>query len=426
MPRFQFEDARIDTHVYEKAQQRLAPYFETLRNITEQEGRAYDTPESSINVPSDAMALDALLAAKEHYCSPALKYVFVVGIGGSALGAKALYQALTTSTDQTCELIFLESLDPFVLTDLEKTVVPKITSPDEILVVVISKSGTTTETVANFTWLYTQLQSKFENAVDQRVVAISDDSTSLAAHAAEKGWGTLSIPHQVGGRFSVFTAAGLFPLACVGIDVRDLLAGAQEGRDVALAGIKDNPYCTRALVRYTWYVSGYKTETLFPFHERLATLCAWHRQLTAESLGKKNTQGTPVTLFPDLAQGPEDLHATFQLYFGSLTDQSTTFFGVDDTPEIQLPENSLLSTIAGKNARDVVGAIEQGVEYAYRNSEKPFTNIYLASLTPHELGIWMQGTMIETMLLATLLDVNAFDQPSVEAYKKETQRLLTQ
>ncbi len=424
MPRFQFEDVGIDTHAYQEVAHRLASYFETLRHIAE-EG-TYDTAESSINVPADSAAFEAVISAKDRYSSSTLRYIFVVGIGGSALGAKAIYQALPADADRSCELIFLESPDPFVLAHLEKTVLPKIGSPDETLIIVISKSGTTTETVANFAWLYAGLQSKFGDLVDQRVVAISNEGTPLALEALKKGWGILMIPHQVGGRFSICTAAGLFPLACVGIDVRGFLTGAQEGREAALADTDDNPYRTRALIRYVWYTSGYKTETLFPFHGQLTALCAWHRQLTAESLGKKSASGHPVTLFPDRALGPEDLHATFQLYFGTLTDQSTTFLDVETIPEIQIPENALLPVIAGKHMHSVVRAIEEGVRHAYRTSQKPFTNIQFGALTPHELGTWMQGTMIETMLLAKLLDVNAFDQPSVEEYKKETRRLLAQ
>lgn len=407
MPRFQCEDAHIDSDAVEKAQETLVPYFETLHRVAREGG--YDAPECSINASVDTAVLETVMATKERYVTDALRYVFLIGIGGSSLGAKAVYQAI--APNHGAQLIFVESCDPFELAHIDTHVLSTIVMPEEVLLIVISKSGTTTETMTNATWLLEKLSALFSTDIDRRIVAISDHDSPLSLRAQEKGWGRLVIPRQIGGRFSVFTAAGLFPLACAGVAVDDLLAGARSGRETALHDSGKNPYVERASVRYHWYVNGLEIETLFSFHKRLMGICSWHRQLTAESLGKQIDNGA-ITLLPDCALGSEDLHSVFQLYFG-LTNQSTTFLDVDDVP-----------TVA--SAGEVLCAIEQGVQQAYRKKEKPFASIHFSDLTPYELGAWMQGAMIETMLLAKLLGVNAFDQPNVEEYKKETRRLLAQ
>ncbi len=416
MPRFDFDDVCVDPDALQNARKGLVSYIEALQRMV---GQGYTAPESSINAPSDAAILEAVLATKERYVSASLRFVFLVGIGGSSLGARAVYRALEPEDQPS--LVFLEGIDPFLLTHIETHLLPHIVSLDEVLVIVVSKSGTTTETMANLAWLLERLTSKFEAAIARRVVAISDEGTPLLSHAQEKGWGTLIIPSPIGGRFSVFTAAGLFPLACVGVDVHDLVVGAQQGRAVALRDDDANPYLMRALVRYLWYTSGITTETLFSFHRRFVEVCAWHRQLTAESLGKQTNSGS-VTLLPDCALGSEDLHAVFQLYF-SLTNQSTTFLHIEEIPTVTIPAG-WLKDASSKQAHTIAQSIGQGVVQAYRKKKKPFASIHLERLTPYELGAWMQGAMIETMLLAHLLGVNAFDQPNVEAYKQEMRMLL--
>jgi glucose-6-phosphate isomerase len=297
-----------------------------------------------------------------------------------------------------------------------------------MLVVLISKSGNTMETTVNFEWLYALFSKKFGDTWLHRIVVISNDNSTLFLKAQEKKWHTLNIPEKVGGRFSVLTSAGLFPLLVAGFDIQAFVGGAQAGREQALVFSDTNPFLQRAITRYLWYTSGFTIETLFLFSPQLKALGGWYRQLTAESLGKESaTTRKLVALFPEVACGPEDLHSTEQLYLGSLRTQSTSFLSIRVAPGNTITDGEGVlekKEVMGKKVSDIVSAIQQGVEKTYRDHKKPFIKTELATLSLYDLGEFMQGVMIETMLLARLFGVNAFDQPDVEHYKKETQAIL--
>lgn len=428
MQYFDFDGSLIEADKYKEVCKSLQSYFETLAAVVQEGG--YTKPECSINCAFDSSIFESVAVLAKQVATHSLKYIFVVGIGGSALGTKAVYEVLKDEREESApEIIFLEGPDPHTLSYFQKHLFLLITSTEEILIVLISKSGSTIETTVNFEWLYSMLYKNLGDGLSGRVVVVSDKSSALFSSAQEKGWHTLTISEKVGGRYSVLTPVGLFPLLVAGFDVQAFIQGAKSGREQALVFNNDNPYLQQAVTRYIWYTSGFTIETLFLFSAKLKGFAGWYRQLTAESLGKKSlSTRAPVALLPEIAYGPEDLHSIEQLYLGSLRTQSTIFLSVKDVPQVSISDQNILGKqeIVGKNAGDIMQAIQTGVERAYMKNGKPFMKTQLATLNPFDLGEYMQGVMIETMLLAHLLDVNAFDQPDVEHYKKETQAILQQ
>jgi glucose-6-phosphate isomerase len=429
---FEFDPAHVEDENLEEAYATAFPLIDTLKDASQD--HAYESVFSSVHVPFDE---DILEHVQETYRSMAPSvplYVFVCGIGGSSLGAKAILCAAPPGPVAP-EVLFIESPDPVTIENVRQKVAwDRVAgNPEGILIVVISKSGTTTETLAAFSWLYTVVKAQIGPAIDTRIVAVTDHDSELWHAGTEHSWQTIPIPKKVGGRYSVFTAVGLFPLLTAGVPVSELLRGARQGAEAALCALPaENLFLRSALIRYHWYTRmKLEIETLFVFPPPLLGLGRWYRQLTAESLGKATRDGrNRVHLLADLASGPDDLHSIGQLYFGSLGRASTIFLDADYPANIA--HDALDSSffphagyLQGKDLKDILSSIYAGVTSAYRESGKPYIEKPLPTPDPAGIGYWMQGTMMETMYLAHLLHVDAFSQPDVERYKKITREILT-
>jgi glucose-6-phosphate isomerase len=227
------EHANVETG---EALKRLETYTERLRQI--RQSVAYDEPESSLNLPGDEEQLKQVNDVVSQKVTPALKYSVVVGIGGSSQGAKAVYDALFGARDvleptRFPKMLFAETTDPEWLAQTAR-LLSSLSAPEEVLVTVISKSGGTTETLANFEIIMHALREKFGQASEERVVTITDEGSKLWEVAGAKGIVRLAIPAPVGGRYSVLSAVGLLPLASVGIDIGQLRQGANDMLDRTL------------------------------------------------------------------------------------------------------------------------------------------------------------------------------------------------
>ncbi len=351
-----------------------------------------------------------------------VKYIFVIGIGGSNLGAKAIYDALLGYHDpyeptRAPKMLFADTTDPKII-DTQITFLKK-QKLEDVLFVVISKSGGTTETVVNAEILLRVHHPK------NRVVVITDQDSPLWQEAQKNKFTLLAIPPSLGGRFSVLSAVGLLPLAVAGIDITELQRGALEMNKLCtLTDPAKNPALTFASILYAHYKAGKPTNVLFLFHSELASLGAWYRQLVAESLGK-NSQG----FMPDVAIGSTDLHSLGQLYFDGPRDKVTTFIysgeilGAPRVPNKTI-FGALSRSLTGKSVAEIMDAILTGTKIAYTKQGLPFMEIELPHLDAKNLGSFMQFKMMETIFLAKLMNVNAFDQPAVELYKEETRRIL--
>jgi len=397
----------------------------------------YEEPEASLNLPSDDSLLDQVKALKNKFESSKLKYILDIGIGGSNLGTKAVYDALFGYFDliepgRSPKIIFLDTVDPEFLDKLSKFL--ETVSEEEILVNAISKSGGTTETTANLEIVLAVLKNRFENP-NSRVVITTDFESKLWNKARELGIETLSIPKTVGGRYSVFSTVGLFPLSFL-IDIEELRQGARDAIATAIntdIAESSNAFVSAAVL-FLSSKSGLRINDNFFFHPELESIGKWYRQLMGESIGKEeNLSGEKVFagITPTVSIGSTDLHSVGQLYLGGPKDKITTFVSAEKREvSVSVPENltmpGLVEHIQGKNAAEIMGAILQGVKIAYQKKDRAFMEVLLDDLSVRSLGEFLQFKMIEMMFLGQLLSVNPFDQPNVEDYKVETKNILSQ
>lgn len=389
---------------------KLLPYLRRLKNH----------PETFMKLPADEAVLTEVVHVARNHKN--VKYIFVIGIGGSNLGAKAVYDAQIGyrdlfQTERTPKLFFADTTDPEILAT-QATFVSKQKS-NSTLFVIISKSGGTTETVADAEILLHAHRSK------NNIVVVTDHNSPLWREAQKKKIACVGIPQEVGGRYSVFSAVGLLPLAVAGIDIKALRNGAATMHTKCLlADPAKNPALASAAMLFNHYKKSRNINTVFLFHPELETLGKWYRQLVAESLGKNGRGFTP-----DVSIGSTDLHSMAQLYLDGPRDKITTFIYSASEPSAPRVPNitvfgDLSAFLKGKSAAEIMNAILTGTKRAYTKQKLPFTEIAFSRLDAAELGAFMQFKMMETVFLAKLLKVNAFDQPAVELYKEETMRSL--
>lgn len=426
--------AQLDSNdVFKTLVERTAAYTAQLAGVIG--GGTYDAYESSACLPTDEKLLaDVQALAAEKCQAAALKYHIVVGIGGSNLGTKAVYDALHGYGDvmqagRFPKLLFAETTDPEWL-EAACNLAGTLNSPEEVLVSVISKSGGTTETLANFEIIMDALTTSLGDCRN-RIVAISDEGSALWEQAGIQGVSRLAIPKPVGGRYSVLSAVGLFPLQTVGIDIAALRTGAAEMRGLCLG--EASPAARSAAVLAYHLQQGKTINDNFFFHPELESVGKWYRQLMGESIGKaESLDGREVHagITPTVSLGSTDLHSVGQLYLGGPKDKLTTFVHAATKSTLAVPSNrvfpELVSVINGKTAADITQAILEGVKVAYQKASLPYMEVGLDAVDEHSIGAYLQFKMLEMMYLGQLLNVNSFDQPSVEAYKVETKAILEQ
>jgi glucose-6-phosphate isomerase len=395
----------------------------------------FSEPESSLNLPSDQTILKEVEFLIKKLKTNQLKFVVVVGIGGSNLGTMAIYDAVYGKMDllkikRVPKLLFVDTASPLLLYQIKEIIEMHITHKEEILINVISKSGSTTETVANFEVLYQFCTERFGEIID-RVVVTTDRDSKLWDEAGEKNFARLEIPKLVGGRYSVFSTVGLFPLGLCGVDIKELLSGAKSERDECMQNLDESNAIISATLLYHHYQAGKIIHDTFFFNPELESLGKWYRQLMAESIGKEldvNGKKVSVGITPTVSIGSTDLHSMAQLYFGGPHNKFFTLVYAPSNQAVLLPKKlvlaGLVEGVEGKNIEHIMGAIYQGVKISFQNHQIPFVEIELGEISAHSLGRFMQFKMLEIMYLAQLLQVNAFDQPNVEDYKQETKKLL--
>ncbi len=422
--KFSYEpSAMLKQRKIQKITNALSAYREHLRN--EASAKGYAHPESSLQLPFDEALLVRVKEAAHAIRRPTLQFVIVIGIGGSNLGAQAVYEATAGSmnllVDRLPKLLFLDTVSDEKMTSVTR-VLERHSSLDDVAVIVVSKSGTTTETVANTEVLWAFLEEQFGDPHD-RFAVITDEGSKLWNLAQGKKITCLPIPLQVGGRFSVFSAVGLLPLALSNINVDDLVEGARES---VQDGVSEDITRNHAIVSAALTFIHHKHRSIhntFLFSPKLESLGKWYRQLASESLGKNGRGFTPI-----VSIGTTDLHSQAQLYWGGPDDKWTnlvySFSGdVNDVPH-HLAFPGLIQNLSRKSLENIQQAILGGVKRAYEKTRRPYLEIDLEGINPWELGYYMQFRMLEVMYLAHLMRVNGFDQPQVELYKTTTRELL--
>ena len=393
----------------------------------------YYSSFSSINLPFDRKNIIKIRKLARKYTKAS--YIIVIGIGGSNLGTLSVQEALLgklynqTSEDKV-KILYLETVDPDYLTDIKTIIEREVKNKKKVVINCISKSGTTTETIANFSVLIDYLKENIKNYKDS-IVITTDKNSKLWELGEREGYELLEIPAKVGGRYSVFSSVGLFPLAVIGIDIDQLLDGARKMIETCLSkDIFTNPAALSALIIYNNYKKQKTIHNTFLFANDLESIGRWYRQLTAESLGKeKDLQGKSISngITPITSIGTTDLHSMVQLYLGGLNDKLTTFVIVNEFKnhvEIKENEVDVLPKLYNKEMAFIMNAIIQGVEKTYLNRQLPYMEIILPKKIEYCIGQLLQMKMMEIMFLGHLMNVNPFDQPNVEEYKTETKKYL--
>ena len=432
--RFIHKNSKVPEKILKKHSIKISVYFEQLQEVMDR--NSYDYLESSINCPFDVHTLTKVINMAEKKNNAKLKYIIVIGIGGSNLSTKTIYDAMFGHFDileenRKPKMIFLDTNNPVFIQKLGK-LIENTKDKNNILINAISKSGGTTETIANFEIISKIFLKRFPKALD-RFVITTDYQSELWLEAQKKGIETLAIPQKVGGRFSVFSSVGLFPLALLGIDIQQMLTGAKLMRSRCTHyDTAKNPALQSAIILYEHYKKGIEINDTFVFNPELESLGKWYRQLLAESIGKeKNNQKKIVNagILPTVSVGSTDLHSVGQLYLGGPKDKTTTFVELKKNwTDVAIPKKRMFPTLAenitGKSVVEVMKAIMNGTKIAYKKRGLPFCEVILDEISPKSFGEFMQFKMIEIMFLAKLMDLNAFNQPNVESYKIETKKLL--
>jgi glucose-6-phosphate isomerase len=412
----------------------LTPYVAELAEMVHAGTSGRGLHEESLLLPTDSGVLIAAEIMKERYAHAELKYVVVVGIGGSNLGTKAVYDALYGNEDlgraRMPKLLFFDTASVSTLRVFDEILL-SATNAQEILINLISKSGNTAESIANFEVLYQVLEKRFSD-IASRVVCTTDVDSALWLLGKSRGFGLLPIPAHVGGRFSVFSPVGIFPLLLAGVPVAEFREGGAEMlRTVTLLDQENNPAIKAATELFVAMHEGCAMLNIFHFNPELESLGKWERQLIAESLGKeKDLDGKVVHtgITPIVSIGSTDLHSMAQLYFGGPRDKFTMLIRATENTEVRVSAEGMLAPlvggIGGKSEAEIMEAILAGVEGAYTKNALPFISVRLPSVSARTLGLYMEWRMATVMYTAKLMHVNPFDQPNVEDYKVVTKALL--
>ncbi len=359
------------------------------------------------------------------------KIVVAIGIGGSYLGTRAVVEAMNNSFDA---LHTTDRKNPVLLYAGHNIGEDYLYELSEVLkghqfgIINISKSGTTTEPALAFRILKKQLEDAVgKEEAKYRIVAITDAKKgALRKLADQEGYKTFIIPDNVGGRFSVLTPVGLLPIAVAGVNIRDLVAGAvsmEKATDQAVP-FAENISAIYAAVRNELYKDGKKIEILCNFHPKLHYIAEWWKQLYGESEGKDNKG-----IFPAAVDLTTDLHSMGQwIQDGERTIFETVISVEEPAHKVVVPtdEENLdgLNFLAGKRVDEVNKMAELGTQLAHVDGGVPNVKITIPAVTPYYIGQLFYFFEKACGISGYMLDVNPFNQPGVEAYKKNMFALL--
>ncbi len=364
----------------------------------------YNLPEQNV---------DNILEYTAHF-NEETENIVVLGIGGSSLGSKAIYEFLKPVKTPKRKLYFFESTDPLNIMEILSQI-----DLEKSHFLIISKSGTTVETISIFKYLY-NIQNSASN-----YTFITDEASPLDKFAQEIGSKTFYLPANVGGRFSVLSVVGLLPLALCGVDVKELLSGADKVKE----SFFNDGYLKESLLNkaifYAKYHTTYNINCLFAYSETLRYFSEWYVQLWGESLGKKQCNSafhvgvTPIGLI-----GPKDQHSFLQLIVEGTRDKSVTFIKIEDfqneltVPDIKLPHLESLDILNGITFHDLITMQSDSVIEALQlQGDIPLDEIIIERVSEECIGQLIYYYELLTSLVGQLINVNTYNQPGVESGK---------
>ncbi|MCS7068508.1 MAG: glucose-6-phosphate isomerase [Meiothermus sp.] len=402
----------------------LAAHRESLEAAREALWNRKALPEAFlgwIEVPEDTETLRRVLRYRQ--ANAWVEDFVVLGIGGSALGAQAVGAALGNGP---VRLHFVDNVEPEPILGLLRTLDPRKT-----LVNVISKSGSTAETMAAFLVFRQWLEQAVTDWKKHVVVTTDPAKGILRPYAQAEGLTAFEVPPSVGGRFSVTCPVGTLPLAFAGVDLESLLAGARKSNEQAQSPLEANLPAQTALVNHLFSQRGKNIVVFMPYSTRLRYLPDWFVQLHDESLGKmRDRQGNEVRTGTTAVRaiGTTDQHAQVQLFREGPHDKLIVFLRLlAPSEDLEIPAVKGLEGLDylfGKSFFELLDAEAKATAHALAKAGQPNYTLTIDRLDAYHLGWLLQHLMWQTAFLGELWNINAFDQPGVELGKEYTYALM--
>lgn len=396
--------------------------------LEEAVGRLLEDPPGFMRLPNTREYARASVAVAEEIRGSGATDFIHVGIGGSALGPMALHRALNhpyhnlLSGRRGPRVHFAENTDPGTL-----SAVLDVADPGGTWVNVVTKSGSTAETMANFLVVRGRLIEALGSFGHQgRTIVTTDPEKGFLKEISEReDLRVLPIPADVGGRFSVLTPVGLLPAAVTGLDVEALLSGAARCVEEVEEQKEEHPAVVGAAMHYLMDTErGRNVRVMMPYADALERLAAWFVQLWAESLGKDGKGSTPHG-----AVGTTDQHSQVQLYMQGPQDKVIEIVEVENHPrDLRIPEAyedlEGVGYLGGHTMAELLGVECDATRKALTEAGRPNATIKLGAVDEESIGYLFQALEIQTAVSGSLYGVNAFDQPGVEAGKEITYKRM--
>jgi glucose-6-phosphate isomerase len=350
---------------------------------------------------------------KDYAKSITKKHIVVLGIGGSSLGARAIYEFLLPSNNYNKDLLFLETVDPLKINHCLKKV-----DLNDAQFVIVSKSGNTIETISIFKYLNSLVEIDSSNCT-----IISEAGSILTKFANDNDIKTFDLAENVGGRFSVFSVVGLVPLAMMGVDIDNLLNGC---RRVSDSFFQQTDYYKPIIRKARFLVENkgrFNINAIFSYSSSLESFNKWYVQLWAESLGKVNINGTRQALTPVALVGPVDQHSFLQLIMDGVRDKTVTFIKINDLKDstvipkgtsnkfdildLEYAEGLSFNELLNKQADATIQSVEA-------QQDIPCDVITIRTVDEYNIAKLMFSYQLLVSCIGQFLQINTYDQPGVE------------
>jgi len=362
---------------------------------------------------------------KEYAATITKKHIVVLGVGGSSLGTRAIYEFLLPSNNYHKDLLFLETVDPLKMNHCLKKV-----DLNNSQFLVISKSGNTIETISIFKYLNSLVEINSSNCT-----IISEAGSALTKFANDNNIKAFDLAQNVGGRFSVFSVVGLVPLAMVGVDIDNLLNGCKRVADSFFA--KEGYY--KPIIRKARFLvenkNKFNINIIFSYSSLLESFNKWYVQLWAESLGKVNINGTRQALTPIGLVGPVDQHSFLQMIMDGVRDKTVTFIKIDDLKdETIIPEDtankfdSLACGYAeGYSFNELLNMqADATIQSIQEQDNIPCDVISIRTVDEYNIAKTMFSYQLLVSCIGAFLQINTYNQPGVEYGKINLAEKFTQ
>lgn len=415
-------------------------YKEKISNVISDLNKRKDKPGQWLQWMNLGYSEETVWYVKEYasLVKDRFENILILGIGGSALGGLAVTEALLKpywnlltpeQRNNFPRIFFLDNIDPDQIIGLLKILDLKKT-----LVNVITKSGSTAETMSQYMIIKDLMEKELGDDYRKNIIATTDKKTGILRQLADQeGYKTFVVPDDVGGRFSVFSAVGLLPFALVGIDIDEIINGIKD-MDLSLKNtdIKENIAAQNALIHYLMDTKkGKNLSVMMPYSSRLKYVSDWYVQLWAESLGKEvNKEGERVNCGPTpiKALGATDQHSQIQLYNEGPNDKLINFIRIeefDNTLEIpKIFEYTGIGYLGGNTINTLLNAEADATKVALVDYERPNITITLPKINGYYIAQLLYMLEVQTAITGELYNIDTFNQPGVEQAKNYTYALM--